>query len=114
MEDCLFCKIASGQIPSQIVFQDEDVVAFKDINPQAPVHILIIPRRHIASLMDLDESNVSVIQHIMLTAKQLAEQYGIASSGFRIVSNCGADAGQSVNHVHFHLLGGRFLQWPPG
>ncbi|MBZ4666055.1 histidine triad nucleotide-binding protein [Mahella sp.] len=114
MADCVFCKIASGEIPSQMVYQDDAVVAFKDVNPQAPIHILIIPRQHIPSLMDLDESNAAIIGHIMLVAKNLARQFGIDQGGFRIVSNCGADAGQSVDHVHFHLLGGRSLQWPPG
>ncbi|MDI3508311.1 MAG: histidine triad family protein [Clostridiales bacterium] len=114
MADCIFCKIASGEIPSQIVYQDDAVVAFKDVNPQAPVHILIIPRQHIPSLMDLDEASATVVSHIMVVAKNLAQQFSIAESGFRIVSNCGADAGQSVDHIHFHLLGGRSLQWPPG
>jgi len=114
MENCIFCKIASGEISSNIVYEDESVIAFKDVNPQAPVHVLIIPRDHISSLMELNENNISLIGHIILTAKNLAEQFGIDKSGFRIVSNCGPDAGQSVEHVHFHLLGGRSMQWPPG
>ncbi len=114
MENCLFCKIAAGQIPSKIVYQDEDVVAFEDINPQAPHHVLIIPRRHIASMPDLTLEDGPVLARIFMTAAKLAQDMGIDESGYRFVTNVGPDAGQSVFHLHFHLLGGRRLGWPPG
>ena len=114
MENCLFCKIAAGQIPSKIVYQDEDVVAFEDINPQAPYHVLIIPRRHIASMPDLTLEDGPVLARIFMTAAKLAQDMGIDESGYRFVTNVGPDAGQSVFHLHFHLLGGRRLGWPPG
>lgn len=113
-ENCLFCKIAAGQIPSKIVYQDEDVVAFEDINPQAPYHVLIIPRRHIASMADLTLEDGPILAKIFITATKLAHDRGIDESGYRIVANVGPDAGQSVFHLHFHLLGGRKLGWPPG
>lgn len=114
MSDCLFCKIANKEIPSQCVYEDELVFAFKDIEPQAPVHILIIPKEHIASAMELNEENARVISHIFLTAKKIAKDLGIDEKGFRIVNNCGVDGGQTVGHLHFHMLGGRNLMWPPG
>ncbi len=114
MENCLFCKIAAGQIPSKIVYQDEDVVAFEDINPQAPHHVLIIPRRHIASIPDLTLEDGPVLARIFMTAAKLAHDMGIDESGYRFVTNVGPDAGQSVFHLHFHLLGGRRLGWSPG
>jgi histidine triad (HIT) family protein len=112
--ECIFCKIAEGTIKSEIVYQDEDVLAFKDINPAAPVHILIIPKKHIESVMELGEIDANLIGHIFLVAKKLAKEYNVDESGFRIVNNCGEDGGQSVNHIHFHLIGGRSMQWPPG
>lgn len=114
MENCLFCKIAAGQIPSKIVYQDEDVVAFEDINPQAPHHVLVIPRRHIASMPDLTLEDGPVLARIFMTTAKLAYDMGIDESGYRLVTNVGPDAGQSVFHLHFHLLGGRRLGWPPG
>lgn len=114
MEDCLFCKIAAGQIPSKIVYQDETVVAFEDINPKAPHHILLIPRRHIASMADLTLDDGSVLAALFVTAARLARELGISESGYRFVTNVGPDAGQSVFHLHFHLLGGRPFSWPPG
>ena len=114
MSDCLFCKIANREIPSQCVYEDELVFAFKDIEPQAPVHILIIPKEHILSAMELNEENARVISHIFLTAKKIAKDLGIDEKGFRIVNNCGVDGGQTVGHLHFHMLGGRNLMWPPG
>ena len=113
-KDCLFCKIIDKEIPSAFVFEDDKVIAFRDINPQAPVHILIVPRRHIATLMDLTEKDKEIVGHIYLVAKKLAEKEGVSEKGFRVVANCNADAGQAVFHIHFHLLGGRRLQWPPG
>ena len=114
MEDCLFCKIASGIIPTNYIYEDDKVVAFADIDPQAPHHILIIPREHIASALELSEANADVVAHIFLVAGKIAEQQGFAKDGFRLVNNCGRDGGQTVGHLHFHLLAGRYLNWPPG
>ena len=114
MENCLFCKIADGQIPSDIVYQDEDVVAFRDIHPQAPVHILIIPRRHIPSIADVTPEDGPLLVIVFSVAAKLAHKLGVDEGGYRIVSNVGPDAGQSVFHLHFHLLGGRKFAWPPG
>lgn len=113
-ENCLFCKIASGQIAAKIVYQDEDIVAFEDINPQAPHHMLIIPRRHIPSVQDLTPEDGPVLTHVFTTAAKLAHDMGFDEGGYRIVTNVGPDAGQSVFHLHFHLLGGRKFGWPPG
>jgi histidine triad (HIT) family protein len=114
MEDCLFCKIAAGQIPGKIVYQDETVVAFEDINPKAPHHILLIPRRHIASMADLTPDDGPMLAAIFMTAARLARELGLSERGYRFVTNVGPDAGQSVFHLHFHLLGGRPFSWPPG
>ena len=112
--DCLFCKIIAGDIPSVKVYEDDKVYAFRDIEPQAPVHILIIPKEHIASANELTEENASVVGHIFSVAAKIAKEEGIADGGYRIVNNCGQDGGQTVGHLHFHMLGGRSLQWPPG
>jgi histidine triad (HIT) family protein len=114
MENCLFCKIATGAIPSKIVYQDEDVVAFEDINPQAPKHILLIPRQHIASIADLTLNDGPILAKLFITAQKLAHDMGIDESGYRFLTNVGPDAGQSVFHLHFHLLGGHKFGWPPG
>jgi histidine triad (HIT) family protein len=114
MENCLFCKIATGAIPSKIVYQDEDVVAFEDINPQAPKHILLIPRQHIASIADLMLNDGPILAKLFITAQKLAHDMGIDEGGYRFLTNVGPDAGQSVFHLHFHLLGGRKFGWPPG
>ncbi len=114
MNDCLFCKIINKEIPSEIVYEDEFVLAFKDISPQAPVHVLIIPKTHIASAMKLTDENADVVSKVFLAAGKIAKQFGIDESGFRIVNNCGVDGGQTVGHLHFHMLGGRNLSWPPG
>lgn len=114
MSECLFCKIIAGEIPSDKVYEDESVYAFNDISPEAPVHILIVPKEHISSCNELDEKNAQVVAKIFTVAKKLAEEKGIADKGYRIVNNCGEDGGQSVKHLHFHLLGGRSLAWPPG
>ncbi|MDD6275346.1 MAG: histidine triad nucleotide-binding protein [Clostridia bacterium] len=111
--DCLFCKIINGEIPSAKVYEDETVFAFRDIEPQAPTHILIVPKEHIKSAAEIDESNSAVIAHIFEVAAKLAEQEGL-TDGFRIVNNCGDIAGQSVKHLHFHLMGGRQFGWPAG
>ncbi|MBQ8135611.1 MAG: histidine triad nucleotide-binding protein [Clostridia bacterium] len=107
--DCLFCSIIKGEIPSTKVYEDEQVYAFKDINPMAPVHVLIIPKTHLSSINDVTEENSAVIAHIYAVAAKLAKELGISESGYRVVSNCGADAGQTVFHLHFHLLGGKKL-----
>ena len=112
--DCLFCKIIKGEIPSAKVYEDDKVYAFRDIEPQAPVHILIIPKEHIASANELTEENASIVGRIFAVAAKIAKDEGIADGGYRIVNNCGQDGGQTVGHLHFHMLGGRSLQWPPG
>lgn len=114
MSDCLFCKIINKEIPSEIVYEDDFVLAFKDIEPQAPVHILIIPKNHIKSANELNEGNAEVVSKVFLAASKIAKQLGIDKNGYRIVNNCGTDGGQTVGHLHFHMLGGRNLGWPPG
>lgn len=114
MEDCLFCKIAKGEIPSSKVYEDEEVLAFKDINPEAPIHLIIIPKKHITSLNELKEEDSKIISHIFMVIQKLTKDFEIAESGYRVVNNCGEHGGQSVLHMHFHLLGGRSLNWPPG
>ena len=114
MSDCLFCKIIAGQIPATIVHQDEHLVAFKDINPQAPMHVLIVPRRHVASLNDLGPNDDALVGEMVRRAAALARGQGYADRGYRTVFNCNAEAGQTVFHIHLHLLAGRGLGWPPG
>lgn len=111
--DCLFCKIIGGEIPSNKVYEDDTVFAFRDIEPQAPVHILIVPKEHIASAKDINESNSAVVAHIFEVAAKIAKAEGL-DDGFRIVNNCGDSAGQTVKHLHFHLMGGRKFTWPAG
>jgi len=111
--DCIFCKIVAGDIPSDRVYEDDQVVAFRDLNPQAPVHVLVVPRKHIASLNEVDPGDRALLGHLLLTTQTLAGRLGV-DSGYRVVNNCGASAGQSVFHIHFHLLGGRPMSWPPG
>ena len=112
--DCLFCKIVSGDIPADVVHRDDHVLAFRDISPQAPTHILVIPTEHITSLEHAQDSQVEVLGRIMLVARDLARSERLAEDGYRTVVNTGADGGQTVHHVHLHLLGGRSLGWPPG
>jgi histidine triad (HIT) family protein len=107
--DCIFCKIIAGQIPSDVIYTDDKVVAFRDINPMAPVHLLIIPREHILSLNDVTEQQTTLVGHMVQVAKQLAKQQGIATKGYRVVINTGSQGGQVVQHLHMHLLGGREL-----
>ena len=114
MSDCIFCKIGRKEIPARIAFEDQQVVAFEDLNPQAPIHTLIIPKAHFATLNDLGEGEAGLLGHMILVAKQLAKDKGLADEGYRLVANCQANAGQSVFHIHLHLLGGRRFAWPPG
>jgi histidine triad (HIT) family protein len=114
MTDCLFCKICEGKIPAAITYRDQEMVAFKDINPRAPLHQLVIPTRHLASLATARPDDAALLGRLMLTAAQLARDAGYADSGFRVVMNAGEDAGQTVFHVHLHVLAGRALAWPPG
>ena len=111
--DCVFCKIVSGEIPSKKAYEDDKVLAFFDLEPQAPVHILIVPKEHIESVDRVNSQNSQIIGYIFEIAAKLAKEFGL-SKGYRIVTNCGEDGGQTVGHLHFHLLGGRFMQWPPG
>lgn len=113
-DDCIFCKIANQDIPVELLYEDEIIAAFRDINPVAPVHILIIPRKHIPSILDITDVEADMMGRILEVANRLARQYEIADSGFRLVLNTGPDAGQSVQHLHAHLLGGRAMAWPPG
>ncbi|MDO4563132.1 MAG: histidine triad nucleotide-binding protein [Clostridia bacterium] len=110
MENCLFCKIIAGEIPSQKVYEDNRVYAFRDINPAAKYHVLVVPKEHIESVNDITAENADTISHIFLVIKKLAEAAGIAEHGYRVVNNCGEDGGQSVNHLHFHILGGEKLK----
>jgi histidine triad (HIT) family protein len=112
--DCLFCKIINGSIPATIAYQDDIVTAFDDINPQAPCHKLIVPHKHIATLNDLQEEDNDILSHMIQTAKKLAAKLNLADDGYRLVMNCNAGAGQTVFHIHLHLLGGRQMTWPPG
>jgi len=107
--DCIFCQIAAGKVPSEILYQDEEVIAFRDINPQAPAHLVIIPKRHILSLVHLSEEELPLIGHMVNAANELAKKEGISESGYRLVMNCGEEGGQLVPHLHLHLLGGRKL-----
>lgn len=109
MESCLFCKIIAGEIPSQKVYEDETVLAFYDIHPNAPVHVLVIPKMHIASIAEVNEQNLEVVARVMLTIPKIAASLGLAETGYRVITNCGEDAGQTVPHLHFHILGGKTL-----
>ena len=112
--DCLFCMIRDGQIPAQITYRDDEVLSFKDIGPKAPLHELVIPLRHMATLADAAAEDAALLGRLMVVAAKRAKESGLAAGGFRVVMNAGDDAGQSVHHVHLHLLGGRALAWPPG
>lgn len=109
MEECIFCKIINKRIPSQILYEDDDVIAFKDIEPVAPVHVLILPKKHIASILDLSDEDQKLVGKIYMVIQKLAVDLGVDKTGFRVVTNCGEDAGQTVKHIHFHLLGGKKL-----
>ena len=114
MSDCLFCRMVTGEIKPDVVFEDDAILAFRDLNPQAPTHVLVIPKQHIATTNDLDASSAGVVGRMYLAAKQIASDEGIAGPGYRMVMNCNPGAGQSVYHLHLHLLGGRPMGWPPG
>jgi histidine triad (HIT) family protein len=114
MADCLFCKIARGDIPAQIVYQDKTVTVFRDINPQAPVHVLVIPNQHVGSVAEIGPGNGALVAAMLVAANHVAEQEGVMKSGYRLVFNLGEDAGMTVPHLHLHVLGGRKLAWPPG
>lgn len=114
MSDCLFCRMVAGEIKPDVVFEDDAVLAFRDLNPQAPTHVLVVPKQHIATTNDLDETTAEVVGRMYLAAKQVADDEGIAGPGYRTVINCNPGAGQSVYHIHLHLLGGRPMGWPPG
>lgn len=115
MKECIFCKILSKEIPAEIVYEDDDVLAFKDLEPKAPVHILVIPKKHRQNILDLRAEDAGFISHIFLKViPKIAQSMNISQDGFRLVTNIGKDGGQTVGHLHFHLLGGRFMNWPPG
>jgi histidine triad (HIT) family protein len=114
MMSCLFCEVVAGRIPARKAYEDDEVLAFHDIKPQAPTHVLVVPKRHIESLLELTPADDAVIGRVVRTARDLARQLGLAERGFRVVFNCGDDAGYSVYHIHLHLVGGRRLGWPPG
>ncbi len=112
--NCIFCNVAAGNTPADIVYQDDEVVAFRDIHPQAPTHILVIPRRHIATVNELDAADTQLAGRLILTAKRIAADLGFAENGYRLVMNTNRDGGQTVFHIHLHLLAGRHCHWPPG
>jgi histidine triad (HIT) family protein len=112
--NCLFCQIIEGTLPSTPCYQDEKVFAFPDLHPRAPTHVLIVPKKHIATINELMPEDAELVGHMVLTAKHLAQEYGLAEQGFRLVTNCNSWGGQTVFHVHLHLLGGRAMEWPPG
>ena len=114
MSDCLFCKILDGEVPADVVYENDTVLAFRDINPQAPTHILIIPRQHISTIDDIDPEHELMVGRLFSAAKEIAAEEGLSEKGYRVVMNCGEGAGQSVFHIHLHLLGGRGFNWPPG
>ena len=114
MKDCIFCKIVGGEIPARKVYEDDEILAFDDVNPQAPVHALVIPKRHMATLNDVDPGDAELMGKIVLAAIRVARIKGLESSGYRLVTNCLEGAGQAVFHLHTHVLGGRAMRWPPG
>jgi histidine triad (HIT) family protein len=114
MSDCIFCKIVRKEIPSRVVYEDDRVLAFEDINPKAPVHVLIIPKEHFASLAEAPSGRQELLGHIQFVARDIARDKGVADTGYRLVLNTGRDSGQEVLHIHYHLFGGRRLAWPPG
>lgn len=114
MTDCIFCKIIERKLSAKIIYEDNLSLAFEDINPQAPVHTLVIPKKHISTLLDLKDEDSALIHHLLKVANKIAKDKGIAERGFRLVTNCNPESGQTVYHIHIHLLGGRIMRWPPG
>ncbi len=114
MSDCIFCMIAERKVPAKIVYEDEHALAFEDVNPEAPVHVLVIPKRHIPTILDTGDGDVELLGHLLGVCKKIAMDKGVAERGFRIVTNCNPESGQTVYHLHLHLLGGRRMHWPPG
>lgn len=114
MTDCIFCKIVSGDIPAEKVFENDHVIGFQDLNPQAPTHVLIIPKKHVSTINDLQDEDKALVGEMFMAARQIAADQGLAEKGYRTVMNCNEEAGQTVFHIHLHLLGGRRMQWPPG
>lgn len=114
MSDCIFCKIINGEIPSEKLYEDDKVLAFNDINPEAPVHFLVIPKKHIKNVNEITEENSAIISHVFEVIKKITQNLGISEDGYRVVTNIGQNGGQTVGHMHFHILGGRNLVWPPG
>lgn len=112
--NCIFCKIVSGDIPSNKVYEDDKILAFRDLNPEAPEHVLVIPKEHIVSIAEAKEEHLQLLGHLQLKIGEIANMLGIADSGFRVVANTGDEGGQTVHHLHYHILGGRSMQWPPG
>jgi histidine triad (HIT) family protein len=112
MSDCIFCRIARGELPAALIHDDEHAIAFRDIDPRAPTHVLVVPRRHVADLGALDEPGLA--GHLLAVCRSVAEHEGVAATGYRVVLNTGSDGGQSVAHLHFHVMGGRTMGWPPG
>lgn len=114
MQDCIFCKIAAKEIPVAPLYEDEEIMAFRDVNPQAPVHVLVIPKKHIANIMEMSDADNDLLSGMYRVVRKLAGELGVAEEGFRLVANTRDNGGQTVHHLHFHLLGGRFMTWPPG
>jgi histidine triad (HIT) family protein len=114
MENCLFCKILNKQLNAEFIYEDDELACIKDIHPQAPTHLLVLPKKHIATILDITEDDEILIGKMVLKAGEIAKQYNISNNGFRLIFNCNKDAGQTVFHVHMHLVGGRKLKWPPG
>ena len=114
MSDCLFCKIVTGDIPAEKVFENDHVIGFQDLNPQAPTHVLVIPKKHVSTINDLQDEDKALVGEMYMAARQIATDQGLAEKGYRTVLNCNEEAGQTVFHIHLHLLGGRRMQWPPG
>jgi histidine triad (HIT) family protein len=114
MDDCVFCKIVAGAIPSEKLYEDDELLAFKDLSPQAPVHFLVVPKKHIPNIMELDRADTALLGKLLFKAQELAVEQGCGEGGARFVINCKADGGQTVGHLHAHVLGGRFMDWPPG
>ncbi|HDZ61546.1 MAG TPA: histidine triad nucleotide-binding protein [Nitrospirae bacterium] len=112
--DCLFCKIVAKKFPAKIIFEDEKMIAFEDVNPQAPVHVLVVPKKHISTVLEIDPADNDLVGHMFQVAGNISRKRNIADRGFRLVMNCNSEAGQTVFHIHLHMLGGRPMQWPPG